>query len=763
MGKGTKRTQKKTQKQIDVASLRQRVQRGDITTTAETAEVVAGDNASAIERAAAAGTTSDGESPVLGGSSVSEKLFAFADAGLREEGCNDVAAMAFDAQQLQVIVGQQLHRKLLEMACADSVLAVRVAAAAALRNVLSAGGDLATDSLFPSTPATSAEVGADTALAAEVMTQLTCCVANPSAFEDFFRDAAGRPLIGDDDESGASWISPRVALLKELLELSSLAADSSETVAQALMPAVPVLLQLILRGGAQSEATLRLAAADLFAILSDDSAPVSQFLGSQLDPATSASLLALLQQIPVSPALVRLSMTMAVALLGALPTAANLTIVLPLIAHVMQEMPPLLAAAQAASLLAASSSASWSNEAVPSPAGGGAMMSPTGAAIVDPGVRQHGFVQCLDRLRAFNRAASALHLVLDVITDNSNPRLAEEDEERAFLANPLSALLLQPLPGSSTGATPLASTLALRTAELMSPVQDATLRAALQADPSALTGDLAALVNAVSTAQVAVFSVVAALLMLVPPAALGDTAGMWQMVMQCFSDRLDAAQGVRSTAAAVANDNNNAASNDQQASSGVLTASYTHQTAMQLDSLAQMAWTLLRKDDGISPLPQHVDLLTRCFWLPDAVSSCREAIVGAMGHVASRQNVLPSSHTACANFLLRALQRGAASSSSLASSMSKTISADNVDLRAETANSLIDAFSDERFDELYIALKAHEVLTAFLYQLRLVCRSLPRGHRGSAEAEQRRHLEEIATNLSEFLKYKAANVRGLPK
>lgn len=623
-------------------------------------------------------------------------------------------------------------------------LSVRSAAAAALRNILLVAGAEDSERLFKQ-PVDAVRCSA----VVEAMPVSSRPPVLPPSVADLFVAVLGGVIAcveikwgellaakaaGSTEQPGF-W-TPLCNLAKELLDLATLAADAVEAVAVALLPTLPVLIKII-TGTEDSTSglqNLQIGAAELLAVLAEDSPAVSQYLDSMLSPEAAGKLMSMVSTAPMSPSLLRLGVTLCVVVLRSKPTSASVTLVLPLLAFAVSMCPPMTSASQAAALLAA---------------------SPDADAILDETVRRAGFDQNIDRLMAYNGAVNALTMVLDIVAALSDPRI--EDEEVAFCKhNPLApALLAVPAPANAAAQTAplnLVSLMAHRAAELMVPVQDPILAAALAPENCNLSGDLSLLTSLINNGRALTLGLTASLVILVPVTEFGAIDVMWNVVLRRVSTVVNELNAAVASASPL----------DDAPESSPMNATQMENRLMQMESLMQIAWTLLRKDASQRIVAEagQVDLMTKAFWVHRCPMECKEAVVGTLGALGCRAintpgvdpKVAATVHYGCANFLVRVLMAGIKH---------------ELDVRAEAANVLMDLFSDERYDSTcYLPLNAHECIKLFYTQLRQGIKFMDKSGGGGVpttrrsapandeNAARREHLIEIADNLQAFMKYK---------
>ncbi|KAG5511447.1 hypothetical protein JKF63_07410 [Porcisia hertigi] len=425
-------------------------------------------------------------------------------------------------------------------------------------------------------------------------------------------------------------------------------------------------------------------------------------------------------------------------------------------------------------------------------------------------VREAATTLATHRLRCTQSAVRLLHVMINAVGEK-NDTDRYEDDEAAFAANPLAALL-------QSGNLFYAFGLMLKDVLWVSPISDTTSgNAAAITDPASTTTtrDVMALqvqqralragasMNASVTevqivllsTEVNVWEVASTLLLMLPVASLGDPAPTWRALLQALSSRYELH---RDAAAAEASEieGSRARTNIAQHSAS------THQLLwMQLESLGQMLWTMQRKQskanggsvsmtacNHVQATSADVDLLIRVSWEASASTLLKQACVGTVGLMCASMQSAEAVATAT-RFALAVVANGGPAATSYGKKlldvytqlvpanmptdpvqrrawMQQLALADaTATVRCEAANTLMDFFLDERHDAaVYWPLGVQDRLCAFKVQLtgyvkrrRQLDKDSKRLYRVSTETPEAEQWSEVLENLCGFIDYKAQN------
>jgi hypothetical protein len=182
------------------------------------------------------------------------------------------------------------------------------------------------------------------------------------------------------------------------------------------------------------------------------------------------------------------------------------------------------------------------------------------------------------------------------------------------------------------------------------------------------------------------------------------------------------------------------------------------QLLLQMESLAEICWTVQRKTDdetgggAAGAVAEDLDVFTRLAWLPGVGRETILCVLGNASLLGRQLHLDPGVLTACGRFVLACLNHSASSPSADDPSL------DQIELQAEAANGLIDMFSfDECDTTVYVPLGVHAVLQQLLPRFKRVAGVRGRGKTGAASpraAAVRDHVRAVVTNLEAFLQYK---------
>lgn len=402
-----------------------------------------------------------------------------------------------------------------------------------------------------------------------------------------------------------------------------------------------------------------------------------------------------------------------------------------------------------------------------------------------------------NRLRAAKTAIEVLHGCVVFIGEQNEDHL---EDEAAFAKNPLSLLLYQSNTLHVLGCVLKDALWMVESAE------EVTTDALRQTEQRALR--LAAASNSEVTViqfvilatEVGVWQLGSTLLLMVSPASLGELSVIWRAMLAAVHHRTE----LLSNAAAHAVITESVSGTEAYASAAevytIASASPAarHMLWLQLKSLTQILWTLARKQSALQQSyldctnnlraePQDLDLLTRLVWEKDCPYSVSQACVATVGFLAASFQQKSSVHAAACS--AQALLTRAGGPFSLADLEERVIKTNPptdlrerhvwlsrlqrvdevVSVRSEAANTLMDLFSDERYDtEVYLPLRIQQSLQVFFQQL---CQHITaREQLGKSFWKNYRvHLAppsgfslwiEVKDNLEGFLSYKKAHAHA---
>ncbi|KAG5512041.1 hypothetical protein GH5_07995 [Leishmania sp. Ghana 2012 LV757] len=425
----------------------------------------------------------------------------------------------------------------------------------------------------------------------------------------------------------------------------------------------------------------------------------------------------------------------------------------------------------------------------------------------DDDVRTAATTLTIHRLRCTQSAVRLLHVMVNAVGEKNDTE-RYEDDEAAFAANPLGALL-------QSGGLFYAFGLLLKDVLWMSPNSDAGGNAAAGVDSTDLvaTHDVMTLqaqqralrtkasANAAATemqmvllaTEVNVWEVASTLLLMLPVASLGCPALTWRALMRAVLSRYELHLSAAS-AEALEEESRSAHANILQHSAG------THQLLwMQLESLGQMLWTMQRKQSNanggsaaltacnhVQATSVDVDLLIRVSWEASASTLLKQSCVGTVGLLCASMQSAEAVATA-ARFALAVVANGgpAAASSGkklldvytqLVPSKVPECPAERrvwlqqlaladaaATVRCEAANAVMDLFLDERYDStVYWQLGVQDSLSIFKTQLagyvkqrQQLDKAAKRSRHFSTETPEAEQWSEVLDNLCGFIDYKA--------
>lgn len=357
------------------------------------------------------------------------------------------------------------------------------------------------------------------------------------------------------------------------------------------------------------------------------------------------------------------------------------------------------------------------------------------------------------RLRAAKTAIEVLHGCVTFIGEQNEDHLEDED---AFEKNPLSVLLYQSNALHVVGCVLKDALWMMESAEASN--VDALRRSEQRALrlTAASNSEVTLMQFVILTTEVGVWQLGNTLLLMVSPASLGELSVIWRSMVSAVRHRTDllsnaAAQAVNNTAV---NRTQNLETTDTYASAAevytiaAVSPAARHMLWLQLKSLVQILWTLARKQSALQQSyldcanslgaePLDLDLLTRLVWEKDCPYTVSQACVATVGFLAAsfQQPISVRAAAASAQALLTRVG-GPLSLAELEDGVIQTNPPTNarerhtwlsrlqradeiVSVRCEAANTLIDLFSDERYDlEVYLPLRIQQSLQVFFHQLR---------------------------------------------
>lgn len=372
---------------------------------------------------------------------------------------------------------------------------------------------------------------------------------------------------------------------------------------------------------------------------------------------------------------------------------------------------------------------------------------------VPEGIRNMVVRMTTNRLRSAKAAIDILHCCVTFIGEQNDESL---DDETAFTKNPLSSLLYQHNALHVVG-------LVLKDALWMTEFTDAkNIDILLQSEQRALrlsaasNSEVTMMQYVILSTEVGIWQLGNTLLLMVSPASLGELSIIWRAMLSAVRYRTELLSDAALHAATSTEDGSSSSMGQSEAYEAVAKV-YTiacespaarHLLWLQLKSLVEILWIVVRKQSAVQGSyldcsntlgaePIHMDLLTRLVWEKDCPYSVAQACVATVGFLAaSFQDV--ASVTAAASSAQALLTRsgGALSISDLEGGvmqaspptatrerhawLSRLQRVDEVvSVRCEAANTLIDLFSDERYDQqVYLPLCLQRALQMFFQQLR---------------------------------------------
>lgn len=670
------------------------------------------------------------------------------DPAVREAACEDIGSLVLDPGHFEELRSHRVWEFLQRVATADRNAAVRKVAFAALRNYCAVAGDAHVDAVCDA-----AFVGALLANVFELVERVrngpvvvasstaAAAAAAPAATEEDGDDAAdgepnggGEEAEGEEKEEEEAPLSPEqaaqeayetaIGALDEAMQLAALLAEASEPAANA-MTAADAFLPCVL--AAAMVPAVQVSAARLLHVISAENERVAAFLASGLTADQREFLVRATTVVPVSPTALLLGVHLCGVLLNSAPTEANVRCVLPVLGAALSHAP--LAGIQRALPLLARDCA------------------------LAPEVRAAGVGQAVERLRALQAALDVASTALGVACEAHGD---EEDDEAAFGRNALRPALVAPNGGLVPAVLGLART-------VLAPIDDAIARTALRS--ATLNSDVAQFQQLYISVEVGVCSALSAVMLLVPLASVGPAPGIWRATMTALQERLGmlhardqnvaARDAAKRRRAATEEDLEDAGTGDADPDDaaglrpGIFASPHARaQLMLQLESLAEVCWTIQRKDVAGAALPDAADLdsFTRLAWETGTTESARVFSIGAVAQMAAKTakagDASGELNKVCGKFCVGMLGDSGPDSAS-----------PSLDVCVAAADALIDLYSDERFDATaYVPLRMHAALKAFAPVLAAAVKSLPR------RTPQRAQCSEVLENLTGFLEYKRNNV-----
>lgn len=621
----------------------------------------------------------------------------------REEGCLDMQHISLVPAHHEALAHHKAHRKLAQLLL-DPNVHLKAASAAALRNFLTSGADALVDEVVAQ-DALPMSIGKNLQqLVAEYPTvtmALAECDANDATPAAAAEDGAQEELSRHDQL--ATMLHGIELAMEETLHLAAVVAEGNEAASQVFSsPEFLGLLVTIVCNLSHSQregsVTAAVAAAECLNLLSSENDQVTQFIGQELSAEQLENLNGWIRGGPganeqeplvISPRLLRLSLSLASTLLHCAPSTENATRVLPVLCHAFGTL-PLKEWSRALPLLSEDSK-------------------------VSEEVRALAISQSADRFRALQAAVDLLSSLLDFACGQHEDEL---DDEAAFAQNPNAHLL------ATSGAF---ARLGEIIQDLLQPFPDAiAVRALREATPN---GEASTLQHLFLSVEVGIFGVASSLLMMLPVTSLAPFPSVWRATVSALEQRY---QLTTADAASL--------------SIATESPSARNMLLLQMESLAEMCWTIQRKDlqQESQPLPQDLDVFTRLAWCSGASNESKTFCIGVVGCIGMRyRHASAEAMTACARFCNAMLCEAR----------------NDIDVRAEAANSIMDLFDDETFDAtLYVPLQLQGHLHTFLTNN---LTPFLQSSRRSGNKAQYLSMSEIADNLKRFLQYKMSHCTGL--
>jgi hypothetical protein len=443
---------------------------------------------------------------------------------------------------------------------------------------------------------------------------------------------------------------------------------------------------------------LAATAAESMHLLASDNEVLGTFLNTGLSPTESQMLNQLISNAPTSPSLLVVSLHLATALLSAAPTLSNGKLMTTLLAKSI-EVAPMSQWRRTLPLL-------------------------TDGCTMNEDMRQMAVKQTVDRLRSLQMGCEAVSDVVGLICESHT---GDADDEVEFARNPEAPLLLQ---------SGVLSNLLVVVQDLLPAEPDLVASKALReiTDNAEVSGVQSAFMNA----EVAVLGLVSSLMHLLPVSALGHADALWRVCVTALHSRHRALS-----------------------ESGGLVEGERHPChdalVLQLESLTEMCWTILRKDAesrAANVQPADLDLFTRIAWEGYASSQTVSFIVSVVGCIGLRTFTQESVQVCgrfCAAILNHALTRSGQVSGG------KVEESEEIEVGAEAGNTLMDLFSEDTYnDSVYTPLGIQGVVLKFIP----VLGNYIKGRFGKRRSPKKEHLCEIMENMEAFADYKRQHAKG---
>ena len=680
---------------------------------------VRGIDNSAVEAAAAASAQGTGAHDPKAIRTVSGAVppcltkLAALDAATREEGCQDVAHFALEADHQQLLLGHGAHHKLTRLLL-DVNVEVRAAAAAALRNLLCEGSDTAVGDI----------VGADGAAGvllqslAELMDRQTVLIQELGPGE--LADEEEEALVDDGDaqknqkqcdqpqqSSKAPQLRGVQRCLVELLNVCTVVCESSEAAAQ-IFAGTPLflvaLIDALLLPPASSHLLVRiaLAAGELLRIITDENDQAAAFFttGLTVEKQTALNSLTSPNDVPISPQLLTIRLHLCGVLLNVSANAANAQRIVPFITAGLEHLPYVEV-----------------SRSVP-------FLSDDCQAVES--LRIAAVEQCQERLRALQASLDIASQLLSWICSQEHHGGSEdEDDEVAFARNPNALIFVASL---------IPTKILALLSNVFAPLDVVTGAALFQPSENA---HLTSIQHLVLSSEVGLFSLASSLLMVVPVSSIGICDQIYRAAMNALRQRLELLSEPLATSSSFSRS----------------------QLCYQMESLAEICWTVQRKDDDLAeggtvvPMQSDLDVFSRLAWESGLSRETLLCIIGNVSLIGRKHHTSPEVLAACGKFVLACLARCV---TVVAGAHDEDAVLDQLELQAEAANGLIDMFSFDECDAtVYIPLGVHGQLLALLPVLKRAVQQMKRASAASPRTRATVQLvRDVATNLEAFVQYK---------
>lgn len=408
-------------------------------------------------------------------------------------------------------------------------------------------------------------------------------------------------------------------------------------------------------------------------------------------------------------------------------------------------------------------------------------------------LRSSGIRLITSRLRVSKVAVDVLSSCVSFVCEQNSD---EDDDEVAFRKNPLSALLFQTNALHVFGSVLKDALWMQETAgsnewsfDALRQSEQRALRLAAQSNSEVTTMQFVIL-----SAEVGVWNLASSLLLMVSADTLGEVSLIWKAMISAVQNR---GELIRLAYLKETSDAYGKVLEPGAELYSVATESPAarHLLWLQLKSLLQILWTLQRKQSTVQgsyldcpntlgASPTDVDLLTRLAWERESPPALCQASVATVGYLCSTFQS-PDAISVGARFAIGMLLNAGGQQKSLSELenhviqtgaptplrerhawLSRLQRADEfVSARCEAANTLIDMFSDERYDAaVYVPLGIQSSLNIFFQQLKThlgarqrVSKELWKNYRVQAPPAGLPAWMEVAENLEGFLPYKKKN------